>query len=334
MRAIVHDKKGNMRIEEVAAPIPRAGEVVIKVASAGVNRPDILQRLGAYPAPPDASPLLGLEVSGTIAQIGEPDHQQDRMPWQIGDTVCALTHGGGYAEYVAVDARQCLPVPSDTASLDGLTLGAISIETSFTVWHNLFRLAKLQAGESVLIHGGASGIGTMAIQLAKWRGATVSATVGTPEKAAYCQQLGADETFLYPENDWGAKIRSSHKTVDVVLDMVGGDFIQTNLDLLAPLGRYAMIGFMRGPKAPLDMTAILRNQLQVTGSRLRAQSRESKAEIARAIKEQVWPLFRSGTLKNPLAGRFALENAHDAHHMMENGLVMGKVVIDVAEVTA
>ncbi len=312
-------------LTDVAVPELKPGQVLVRTVCAGVNRPDILQRRAMYPPPASASLILGLEVAGEVVEIGEGVTQ-----WQVGDRLCGLCHGGGYAEFVAIDARHCLPLPDAPLPDDPFALGATAIEVSFTVWHNLFRIAGLHAGERVLIHGGASGIGTCAIQLAKAVGATVITTVGSTEKAEYCAELGADLVCLYPENSWGADIRREFGNVDVILDMVGGDFIQPNIDLLAEHGRYSIIAFLRGPKAKLDLSSVLRRQLKIQASTMRNQTVESKAQIAQEVHEFVWPLFQTKAIRLPLAGRFALEDAGAAHTLLEEGLAMGKVVLDVA----
>ncbi|HYC64263.1 MAG TPA: NAD(P)H-quinone oxidoreductase, partial [Reyranellaceae bacterium] len=268
-------------------PQPKAGELLIKVAAAGVNRPDLAQRAGTYPPPPGASDLPGLEAAGTVAALGE-----GVSGWKVSDPVCALTPGGAYAEYCTAPAPQCLPPPK---GFDMLHAAALP-ETYFTVWHNLFERGGLKPGERVLIHGGASGIGTTAIQLAKAFGATVITTVRNAEKAAAVTKLGADHAVLYKDNDWAAEVKKLGQ-VDVVLDMVAGDYIPQNLSLLKQDGRLVIIALLRGAKTELNAAAVMVNRLTITGSTLRPQSIDSKGRMARGLKEKAWPLLEAGKVK-------------------------------------
>ncbi|MFV3076295.1 NAD(P)H-quinone oxidoreductase [Niveispirillum fermenti] len=303
-------------------PVPAAGEVLIKVAFAGVNRPDVIQRLGQYPPPPGASDLPGLEVAGTIAAVGP-----ETTGWQIGDTVCALLGGGGYAEYATAPAGQCLPLPD---GLDMVQAAALP-ETVFTVWTNLFERAGLVSGESVLVHGGTSGIGTIAIQLAKAMGATVFATAGGPEKVAACTTLGADHAIDYRSQDFVALVKDATqgRGVDVVLDMVGGDYLPRNIDCLAMDGRHVTIAFLRGPKVALNLTPIMLKRLTLTGSTLRARTTVQKVALATAVRTHVWPLVTAGKVRPVIAATFALEQAADAHRLMESSTHIGKIMLRI-----
>jgi NADPH2:quinone reductase len=307
---------------ETAVPSPRAGEVLIDVAYAGVNRPDCAQRAGTYPPPPDASPIVGLEVAGRIAALGEGVTQ-----WRVGDEVCALTPGGGYAEYCTTPAGFCLPVPA------GLTLreSAGLPENYFTVWNNLFVRARLAAGESVLIHGGTGGIGLTAIQLAKAFGATVFTTAGSPEKVAFCRSVGADHAFDYKAQDFVAEIGriTQRRGVNVVLDMVGGDYVEKNFKCLALEGRLVQIAFQKGGRVELDLRPLMMKRLTFTGSTLRAAPQKDKEALAEGLLEHVWPLFAQGRLKVVVDSTFRLADAAKAHALMESGTLIGKILLDV-----
>jgi NADPH2:quinone reductase len=306
----------------VERPMPAIGaeDVLIKVAAAGVNRPDVLQRQGRYPPPPGASDIPGLEVAGTIEQIGAAVEQ-----WRVGDDVCALVSGGGYAEYCAAPAAQCLPIPR---GMDLVHAGAVP-ETTFTVWTNVFDRGRLTQGESILVHGGSSGIGTTAIQLARARGARVLATAGSKEKCAACEELGAEHAINYHEADFVAAVKelTAGKGVDVILDIIGGDYLQRNLESLAMEGRLVHIGQLGGAQAQINLTPVLRNRLTITGSTLRPRSVPEKAAIARAVHEHVWPLFESGAVRVPVHGTFPLREAAEAHRVMETSLHIGKLVL-------
>jgi putative PIG3 family NAD(P)H quinone oxidoreductase len=305
-------------------PLPKAkpGEVLIEVSYAGVNRPDCAQRAGTYPPPPDASPIIGLEVAGEIIECGE-----GVTAWKAGDNVCALTPGGGYAEYCTTPASFCLPIPKGLSPLEAASLP----ENYFTVWNNLFDRARLARGETVLIHGGSSGIGLTAIQLAKQHDATVITTVGTDEKAAYCRSLGADHAINYRTQDFVAEVAriTAKRGVDVVLDMVGGDYIEKNLRCLALEGRLVMIAFLRGGRAEVDWRHIMMRRLTVTGSTLRASPTERKAAIANSLRAKVWPLLESGAVKPVVHRVFALAEAAAAHALMESSQHVGKIMLEV-----
>ena len=309
-------------VAETQLPVPKRGDVLIHVAYAGVNRPDCMQRAGGYPPPPDASPILGLEVSGTIVALGD-----DVDAWHVGDVVCALTPGGAYAEYCTAPAAQCLPPPHGLSLLEAASLP----ENYFTVWHNVFERGRLQEGETLLVHGGSSGIGLSAIQLAKAFGATVITTVGNAEKAAYCRGIGADHAINYRERDFAAEVAAitAKRGVDVVLDMVGGDYIEKNLKCLALEGRLVFIAFLRGSRAEVDWRFIMLKRLTVTGSTMRASPRERKAAIAQALRERVWPLFEAGRLKPVIYRVFPLPEAAAAHALMESSQHIGKIMLAV-----
>lgn len=300
-------------------PEPAAGQVVIKVAYAGVNRPDALQRAGNYAPPPDASDLPGLEASGEVVAVGQG------VSWPaIGDQVCALLPGGGYAEYVATPAAHCLPLPKGL----GLKEAACLPETYFTVWTNVFMRGGLKAGERFLVHGGSSGIGTTAIQLARMFGARVFATAGSAEKCAKCEELGADRAINYREEDF-VRILKEEGGADLILDMVGGDYIPRNVSCMAMEGRLVQIAFLGGPKAELNFAQVMVKRLTITGSTLRPQSDAAKAEIARGLREHVWPLLDAGRIAPVLDSEFALEDAAKAHARMESSDHIGKIVLKV-----
>jgi putative PIG3 family NAD(P)H quinone oxidoreductase len=305
-------------------PVPGigAGDVLIRVAAAGVNRPDLLQRQGKYPPPPGAPETPGLEVAGTIAAIGGAVTE-----WQAGDRVCALVAGGGYAEYCAAPAVQCLPVPQGL----GMTQAAAMPETFFTVWTNVFERGRLQAGETVLVHGGASGIGTTAIMLARAFGATVYATAGTREKCAACERLGAAHAINYRTEDFVGVVRelTGGAGVDVVLDMVGGDYVARNLEALAIEGRLVQIAFLRGARAEVNLAPVMQKRLTITGSTLRPRTPDEKGAIARALRRYVWPLVERGDIRPVIHATFPLDRASEAHAMLEAGEHVGKIVLVV-----
>jgi putative PIG3 family NAD(P)H quinone oxidoreductase len=304
-------------------PTPGSGEVLIKVAAAGVNRPDLMQRRGRYPPPPGASDIPGLEIAGTVDRLGS-----DVSPWKVGDDICALVAGGGYAEYCVAPAPQCLPVPR---GLDIVSAAAIP-ETFFTVWTNVFERGRLAAGESILIHGGASGIGTTAIQLARARGARVFATAGSPDKCAACERLGAERAINYKETDFLEAVRAATggRGVDVVLDMVGGDYFPRNIDALAVEGRLVEIATLRGAKAEITIPTVMQRRLTITGSTLRARAVAEKGAIAQAVRTHVWPLIESGAVKPIIHQTFPLADAAAAHRVLEAGAHIGKVVLVVS----
>ena len=300
-------------------PQPRDGEILIRVAATAVNRPDIAQRAGLYPPPPGASDLPGLEAAGTVAAFGA-----GVTGWKVGDAICALTPGGSYAEYCTVPAPQCLPLPK---GFDMLKAAALP-ENYFTVWHNLFERGQLKAGESVLIHGGASGIGTTAIQLAKAFGTTVFTTVRNEDKAKAVRALGADHAILYKDNDWAAEIAKVGK-VDVVLDMVAGDYIPKNIALLKQDGRLVIIALQRGATAELSAGAVMVNRLTITGSTLRPQSVANKGRMAQGLKDKVWPLLETDKVKPIIYKTFPLKDAAGAHAELERADHVGKVMMSV-----
>lgn len=305
---------------EMAAPAGR--QVLIEVAYAGVNRPDVLQRSGSYPPPPGASPYLGLEVAGTVIAVGP-----DATRWQVGDRVCTLTPGGGYAQYCLADERHCLPVPR---GLDLLAAAAIP-ENYFTVWTNVFERARLAAGEKFLVHGGSSGIGLTAIQLARAFGAEVWTTVGNQEKAEACLKAGAQHALIYRDTDFEADIRQATggQGVDVILDMVGGAYINKNIRLLAVNGRLVQIAFLEGSKAEIDALPIMTKRLSFTGSTLRPRSDEDKGAIAQALADKVLPLMEQGRCLPLIHQVFPLEQAAQAHALMESSKHIGKIMLKV-----
>jgi NADPH2:quinone reductase len=309
-------------LAETELPRPRPGEVLIEVAYAGVNRPDCLQRAGGYPPPPDASPIIGLEVAGTVVALGEGVGE-----WRVGEPVCALTPGGGYAEYCATPAAYCLPIPVGLSPLEAASLP----ENYFTVWHNVFERGALKRGETLLVHGGSSGIGLTAIQLAKAFGARVVTTVGNAEKAEACLRLGADHALNYREQDFVAEVATitAKRGADVVLDMVGGDYIEKNLKCLAIEGRLVFIAFLHGSRAEVDWRFVMLKRQTITGSTMRASPHERKAAIARGLRERVWPLLESGKLKPVIYRVFPLAEAAAAHALMESSQHIGKIMLAV-----
>jgi NADPH:quinone reductase len=322
MRAIEiagHGGPEVLRLVERPVPDPAPGEVLIRVAAAGVNRPDIMQRMGKYPPPPGASDLPGLEVSGEIVAAREVS------AFDVGQPVCALVAGGGYAEYCAAPAEQCLRVPAAIP----LRHAAAIPETFFTVWTNLFDRGHLRRGESVLIHGGTSGIGTTAIQLARAFGATAFATAGSDLKCDACHRLGATRAINYQTEDFVHVVRDATggEGVDVVLDIIGGDYLPRNVECLRQNGRLVQIGLMGGSRATLDLRAVLHKRLTVTGSTLRVRSVAEKGAIARDVEREVWPLLDRGEVRPVVHAEFPLERAADAHRELESGRVIGKVVL-------
>jgi putative PIG3 family NAD(P)H quinone oxidoreductase len=303
-------------------PRPGAGEVLIRVAAAGVNRPDVMQRQGHYPPPPGASDIPGLEVAGTIAALGEGVRE-----WSVGDAVCALLAGGGYAEMAVAPVPQCLPLPR---GLDFVMAAALP-ETFFTVWTNVFERGRLREGETLLVHGGASGIGTAAISLAHALGARVLATAGSPEKCAACLRLGAERAIDHTREDFVAAVdeATGGRGVDVVLDMVGGDYTPRNLRCLALEGRLVQIAFLRGPRVEVDLLTVMQRRLTLTGSTLRPRGVAEKGAIARALRERVWPLLEQGRVAPVVHATFPLEQAAEAHRLMESGRHVGKIVLRV-----
>lgn len=330
MRAIeIAEPGGPEVLRLVDRPVPALGraDVLIEVAAAGVNRPDVMQRQGTYPPPPGASDIPGLEVSGTIVGVGADPIGCDGRPLNVGDRVTALVAGGGYAEYCAAPAPQCLPVPR---GLDLVHAAAIP-ETFFTVWTNLVERARLSAGETVLVHGGTSGIGTTAIQLARALGARVVATAGSAEKCAACERLGAERGVDYRTEDFVAVARAltGGAGVDVVLDIVGGEYTARNLDALAIDGRLVVIGVIGGATSQINLLPILQKRLVLTGSTLRPRTVAEKGEIAKALLDRVWPLLERGTVKPIVHATFPLARAADAHRLMESSEHVGKIVLIV-----
>ncbi len=326
MKAIVVENPGSAdRLRLIRRPIPKPseGELLVRIAAAGVNRPDILQREGNYGPPPGASDILGLELAGEVVGKGSGD----TGPWKIGDKLCALVAGGGYAEYCNVPAPQCLPVPR---GLDLIEAAAMP-ETFFTVWTNVFERAALRPGESILIHGGSSGIGTTAIQLAHVHGATVMATAGGPEKVAACRALGAERGIDYKVEDFVAAVKdhTGGRGADVILDMVGGDYIARNLKCLALEGRLVQIAFLKGSKVELDLMHLMLKRQTLTGSTLRARPVAEKGAIAAKLKDRVWPWVEAGRVKPVIHRTFPLAAAADAHRLLEEGRHIGKIVLTV-----
>ncbi len=309
-----------LRLVERECPVPGAGEVLIRVAAAGVNRPDCLQRTGRYPPPPGASDILGLEVAGVVEALGTGVTR-----WSVGQKVCALVTGGGYAEYCVASADVCLPLPT---GLD-FKQAAVLPEALFTVWSNVFMRGGLKAGETLLVQGGASGIGTTAIQLAHALGHAVYATAGTPEKCRLCESLGARRAINYHTEDFEDVVRSmtEGRGVDVILDMVGGEYVSRELRIMADEGRLVMIASLGGARATLDIPEIMRRRLTVTGSTLRPRPVGFKAEIARALQQKVWPLLESGQVRPVIHAVFSLADAVRAHALMESGQHSGKIVL-------
>ncbi|MCB2055137.1 MAG: NAD(P)H-quinone oxidoreductase [Geminicoccaceae bacterium] len=318
----IREPGGPEVLEAVRGPVPSpgAGEVLIEVVAAGVNRPDVLQRSGGYPPPPGASPIPGLEVAGRIAALGDGCTR-----YASGDEVCALLSGGGYAEYCTAPEVQVLPVPGPLS----LTEAAGVPETVFTVWTNVFDSGRLVAGETALIHGGSSGIGTTAIQLAKARGARVLTTVGTAEKARFCRELGADVAIDYKSEDFVAVARKEKDGtgVDLILDMVGGSYVEKNLKALAPMGRLVQIAWLESPKVTANFAPLMLKRLTWTGSTLRSRAVEEKGRIARAVEKEVWPLIEAGKVRPIVHATFSLARAADAHAMMESSAHIGKIIL-------
>jgi NADPH:quinone reductase len=303
-------------------PFPAAGEILIDVAAAGVNRPDVIQRLGKYPPPPGASDIPGLEVAGIVAAVAP-----DVRGWSVGEPICALVAGGGYAERAAVPHEQCLPIPKGFTAIQAAALP----ETFFTVWTNVFQRGQLKAGETILIHGGTSGIGTTAIQLAKAFGARVLATAGTDAKCQATRALGAELAFNYKTQDWVAEAKSvtGGNGVNVILDIVGGDYIARNLDLLSIEGRLLQIAFLKTGKAEIDFSVMMRKRAWITGSTLRPRSPAEKGVIARELLARVWPLLENGTVAPVIHQVFPLADAAAAHRLMEESSHIGKLVLSL-----
>jgi NADPH2:quinone reductase len=309
--------------EQRPLPVPGKGEIVIRVAAAGVNRPDVIQRQGHYPPPPGASDLPGLEVAGEVAALGE-----GATRFRLGDKVCALVPGGGYAQFCKVDETNALPIPKGLSMIEAAAIP----ETFFTVWTNVFERGRLSEGETLLVHGGSSGIGTTAIMLAKAFGARVIATAGSPDKCRSCRELGADVAIDYRSEDFVAatKAATDGKGADVILDMVGGDYVARNYEAAAEEGRIVQIAFLKESKVTLDLRRLMMKRLTHTGSTLRPRSPAQKAAIARALEEKVWPLLAEGRCKPVIYATFRLEEAPKAHALMESSAHIGKIVLEVA----
>lgn len=315
-----HGGPENLVVAEGDKPTPEAGEILIRVAAAGVNRPDVVQRAGFYPPPPGASPILGLEVAGEVAAVG-PGVER----YVVGDRVCALTNGGGYAEYALAPEGQCLPVPKGLTMVEA---GALP-ETFFTVWSNLIHRTKLATGETLLVHGGSSGIGTTAIQLAHAMGVKVLTTAGSDEKCRACTELGADLAINYREVDFVEAVQQATdgRGADVILDMVGGDYVDRNIRAAAKDGRIVNIAFLGGAKVEVNLLPVMLKRLTLTGSTLRPQPPEVKAEIARDLEAKVWPMIEAGKIRPLIAATFALDDVADAHRLMESSSHIGKIVL-------
>lgn len=327
MRAIEITVPGGpevLRLTELDRPLSGAGEMLIRVAASGINRPDLLQRAGLYPPPKGASPLPGLEVAGVVAG-GDPT-ELAAAGWALGDRVCALVHGGGYAEYCVAPIGQCLPVPAGWSDVEAASLP----ETCFTVWSNVFDRGRLQAGETLLVHGGSSGIGVTAIQLAKALGARVIVTVGSAEKAQACLALGADHAINYKSQDFVPSVAeiTGGRGVDVVLDMVAGDYTARNLDCLAEDGRLVIIAVQGGSRSTFNAAKLMMRRLTFTGSTLRPRTVAYKAQIAAQLRQHVWPLIESGTIRPVIHGVYPVAQVAQAHAVMESGQHVGKLVLD------
>jgi NADPH:quinone reductase len=312
-----------LRIASGPVPRLRPGEVLVRAVAAGVNRADLLQRQGHYPPPPGASPILGMELSGHVAELGPGTTSR----WQVGDAVCALVGGGGYAEYCAAPEGQCMAIPAGVSIRDAAGVP----EAAITVWANLFEPTRVFPGNLCLIQGGSSGIGTMAIQVARAFGARVATTAGSDEKCNFCLDLGAEVAVNYRAHDWAAQLArwAQPNGIDVILDMIGGDYFPKHIELLATGGRLVHIATSHGNLVTLDLRTIMMKRLLVTGSTLRPRSLEEKASLARAVEEKLWPLFASGQLRPVIDCAFPLEKAADAHRLMESGGHTGKIVLQM-----
>jgi putative PIG3 family NAD(P)H quinone oxidoreductase len=316
----VDPENHHFSVQTGPVPEPGEGEVLIKVHSAGINRADLLQRKGLYPPPADASPILGLEVAGTIAALGA-----NAGEWQVGDGVCALTHGGGYADYAVAPVGQCMPIPTGFSKAEAAALP----EALLTVWHNIFQRAGMQPGERVLMHGGASGIGTLGIQMATVMGAEVYTTAGTDEKCRALEARGASRAINYKTEDFESVLTELglRDRIDVTLDMIGGDYIQKNINLAAPEGRIVNIAFMKGFKAEVNFAGLLMKRITLTGSTLRAQSFAQKAVMVEEILEHIYPHLENGAVKPIVDSIYPLEEVEQAHGHMEGGQHMGKIIL-------
>jgi NADPH2:quinone reductase len=323
MRAVEITKPGGPEVLKAAdrpVPAPRENEILVKVAAAGVNRPDVLQRTGNYPVPSDASDLPGLEVAGEVVKVGSSVKH-----FKPGDLVCALVHGGGYAEYCVAPEVQALPIPKGLTPVQAASLP----ETFFTVWSNVYDRGRLAPGETLLVQGGTSGIGVTAIQMAAAMGNRVLATAGSDEKCAACLRLGAERAFNYRTQDFEKEIHAATggRGVNVILDMVGGDYVPRELKCLAEEGRLVFIAYLRGPKTELNIDTVMRRRLTITGSTLRPRPVEFKGAIARSLREKIWPLIEAGRIKPEIYKTFPLEQAAEAHRLMESSQHIGKIVL-------
>lgn len=319
MKTIIHSANGALSIEEIERPKPKSGQVLIKNSAFGINRPDIFQKMGFYPPPQNASPILGLESAGEIIEIG--DNVND---FKIGDMVCALLNGGGYAEYSIAEAGQCFKIPQNLNYIEAASIP----ETIMTVYENVFRVCGLKPHESFLVHGGASGIGVMAIQMARAIGAKVYTSVGSQEKSIFCENLGAALAINYKEQDFEQIIKASGG-VDVILDMVGGPYIQKNIDILNDMGRLCYIAFLQGPKAEINFMRLMLKRLTITGSTLRSRSNEDKAIIASGVKKDFWHFVENGKIKPIIDSVYKFENIQAAHDLVQSNNHIGKIVIAV-----
>jgi NADPH2:quinone reductase len=323
MNAIIIQQPGGpdvLHLEDISRPTPAAGQVLVRVHAAGVNRPDVLMRQGKYAGSGNVAGMVpGLEVAGIIEECGP-----DVVRWQLGDAVCALLAAGGYADYVVVDARHCLPVPAGLGMVEAAALP----ETVFTVWHNVFQRGNLQPGETLLVHGGSSGIGTTAIQLARALGSRVAVTAGDEAKCQACRDLGAEWAINYKTDDFEEVLKSVG--VDVVLDMIGGDYIPKNLRLLHDDGRLVFINAMQGATAEFNAMQVMSRRLTITGSTLRPRSADFKATLAAAVEQHVWPLIAAGQFRPVIDRTFPLAEAAAAHQRMESNAHVGKIVLEVA----
>ena len=321
-RHIAVSAKNHLSIESGPTPTPGAEEILIKVHSAGINRADLLQRKGLYPPPPDASPIMGLEVAGTIQAIGK-----NVRTWQVGDSVCALTHGGGYADYAVAPMSQCMPIPNGFSKGEAAALP----EALLTNWHNLFQRAELKPGEKVLIHGGASGMGTMGVMICATLGAEVYTTAGSNEKCRALEARGATRAINYKTEDFEAVLTEMglNNRINVILDMIGGDYIQKNLNIAAPEARIVNIAYMQGFKAEVNFAPLLMKRITMTGSTLRAQTFAQKAVMVQEIMEHIYPHLESGRIKPIIDSIYPLEQVEQAHGHMEGGQHMGKIIIKI-----
>lgn len=314
-----------LRIVDRFDPQIHPGEALVRVAAAGVNRPDVMQRLGKYPPPQGTTDIPGLEISGTIVDVNDPS---GTSRFRAGDQVCALLAGGGYAEWCAAPLAQCLPVPPNVSLVDAAAIP----ETFFTVWTNVFERARLEKGETLLVHGGTSGIGTTAIQLGRAFGARVLATCGSEAKCRAAEQLGAAKAIDYSKEDFVERTRAATnlRGADVILDIIGGEYVARNVDALAMNGRLVQIGLIGGSRAQINLNPVLQKRLTLTGSTLRSRTVEEKGAIARALEEHVWPLFASGAVRPIVDSRYPLADAAEAHRRIEEGHHIGKIVLTIA----